>query len=383
MERNRMKLLIGMTACVVAATACLAQERVQDVARLQGQRTNQLMGYGLVVGLDGTGDGGKSQATVRALMAMHRRFHQPIVDPLELKANNSVALVAVTAQIPEFGAREGQPIDCIVTTVGEAKSIKGGELLVTPMQYAMFDAQRPETQAIFALAGGRVELIDPKQPTRGVIRGGAVLEADFIYSFIEDGAVTLVLNDVHAGWPMAHAVAQAINHELSRPGAARDGAARGQAGGDVAQVMGPKNVVVLLPDYEQENPALFIKRVLEAEIFEPPKAQARVTINRTDNSVVLEGNPVVSPTTIFVSGLGSVSIGKPPPDAPPANASTAAAKPAGGADAGKKLSGAAAVSLDEFLATLAQANVPPPQVVRAIENLHRSGALHAQLVYRE
>jgi flagellar basal body P-ring protein FlgI len=258
----------------------------------------------------------------------------------------------------------------------------------------MFDAARPESQRIFALAGGRVELPDPNKPTRGVVRGGAVLEADFFYNFIEDGAVTLVINDNHAGWPMAHAIAQAINHELSRP-ATRGGGSDGRAveAADVAEVLGPKNVRVFIPDYELESPSLFIKRVLEAEIFEPPKAVARVTINRIDHSVVLEGSPTVSPTTVFVAGLGSVTIGKPTGDA-----AVGKGTPGGGADAtlrqtprtptsqpaGEGANGPArVVSLDDFLATLALASVPPAQVVRAIENLHRSGALRAQLVYRE
>ena len=128
--------------------------RVQDVARLQGQRTNKLMGYGLVVGLNGTGDGEKYASTMRALMSLHRRYAAPVLSEEDLKGNNSVAIVAVEVTIPEYGAREGETLDVVVSVVGRAKSLGGGQLLTTPLQFAMFDPQDPSTQQIFALAGG-------------------------------------------------------------------------------------------------------------------------------------------------------------------------------------------------------------------------------------
>ena len=350
----------GLLVAALLAAPLEAQERVQDVARMHGQRTNNLMGYGLVVGLNGTGDGGKSASTLRALAAMHRRFAQDVLNPVELRSVGSVALVAVEAVVPEYGAREGQALDVRVSTVGEAKSLRGGRLLTTPLQYAMFDPQRPETQRIFALAAGAVE-VEGDSPTTGIIRGGAVLEADFFYNFLDGDSFTLVLNDTEAGFPMAHAVANAISLEVSHP--AEGGGATRRAGGEAATALGPRNVRVRIPHYELERPASFIRRVLETVIFEMPEQPARVTINRRDRQVVVSPGAVVAPTILYIPRFGSIVIGQPEEE--------------------EARDGAQRVPLNDLLTALSQVNVPPDQVVRAIESLHRSGHLHAQLVYRE
>jgi flagellar P-ring protein precursor FlgI len=364
------------------AAGAAAEVRVQDVARLQGQRTNPLTGYGLVVGLNNTGDGGKSAVTMRALMEMHRRFAQEVLHPAELKANDSVALVAVEAVIPEFGAREGQTVDVVVSAVGEAKSLRGGRLLTTPLQYALFDPARPETQRIFALAGGKVELTDPTVPTVGLIRGGAVLEADFFYNFIADDAITLVLHDTHAGYPMAHAVARAVNHEFTRiapPGGRSAGPNPAGLPQELAVALGPKNIRVTIPSYEQARPAAFIARVLEAPIWVMPEQRAVVTISRADRQISFTQAVTVSPTTLYVAGLGSVTIGDPPRGQQSASAASPAVP--GGDPNGPGPAGA--VPFSELLNLLNRVNTPPEQIIKAVEHLHRSGALHAQLVYKD
>lgn len=368
----RMKAACCTVVAILMGAGALAQVRVQDVVKLQGQRTNPLMGYGLVVGLDGTGDGGKSVVTMRALMQMHQRFAQPVIAPDELKNNKSAALVAVTAEVPEFGGREGQKLDVRISCLGEARSLKGGTLLITPLQYALFDPQRPETQAILALAGGRVEVSDDEaaSQTAGVIRGGAVLEHDFYYNFIENGKITLVLDDTQAGYPMAHAVARAVNTELSRPNEQRRGAGRQIVSDEeIAVATGPRSVVVTIPPYELSSPSNYIRSVLKAVVFDIPEQQARVTIDKNNLQVVLTGNVTVAPTILYVPGMGSVTLGQ--------GDAAADGKPA------DPNAPAAGVQLQDLLRLMSQASVPPAQVVKAIEDLHRSGALHAQLVYRD
>jgi flagellar P-ring protein precursor FlgI len=372
----------ALLSLLALAAGAAAEVRVQDVARLQGQRTNPLAGYGLVVGLSNTGDGGKSAVTMRALMEMHRRFAQEVLHPAELKSNDSVALVAVEAVIPEFGAREGQTVDVVVSAVGEAKSLKGGRLLTTPLQYALFDSARPETQRIFALAGGKVELTDASVPTVGLVRGGAVLEADFFYNFIADDTITLVLHDTHAGYPMAHAVARAVNHEFSRFSQPAARASGSQAAGippELAVAVGPKNVRVTIPPYELARPAAFIARVLETPIWVMPEQRAVVTISRADRQISFTQAVTVAPTTLYVAGLGSVTIGDPPPGEDEARR----AAPAAQAEDPNSPAPAGAVPFSELLSLLNRVNTPPEQIIKAVEHLHRSGALHAQLVYRD
>ncbi len=380
--------MVTVFAALLAPPAA-AEVRVQDVARLQGQRTNKLMGYGLVVGLNGTGDGEKYVPTMRALMRLHQRFHSPVVELSEVRGNRSVALVAVEAQIPEWGAREGQTIDVTVSAIGSAKSLKGGQLLVTPLQYALFDEQDPMTQGILALAGGRVSLLSEAEPSRGIISQGATLEEDFIYSFIEDDRITLVLDDAHAGWPWAQMIARAINHEHSgaltlRPGA--NGDVTDTGGADVAVAADPRNVIVVIPGYERSNPAAFISRVLQTPLFMLPQQQARVTINRATKTVSFTGSVRVSPTTLAVPGLGNVTIGR--SESPGRNG--AAAEPAGrptpAAAAAPAASptlrpASAAVEFSEFLAALSGVKASPDQIIAAIESLQRSGSLHAQVQY--
>ena len=368
--RNRAPLLIAVAA-FIAADAARAEVRVQDIAKLQGQRTNRIMGYGLVVGLSGTGDGGKNEHTMRALMAMHRKFHQPVLGAEELKNANNVALVVVEATIPEFGAREGQTIDVAVSAIS-AKSLKGGRLLTTPMQYAAFDEKDPATQQIMGFSGGWVELPNAEVATRGVIHAGCTLEADFFYNFILDGAIMLVLDDEHAGYPWANLVARSINDQTINLAAleSENTGADGRAlvpGGETATALGPKNVVVRIPSYELPNPANFISRVLGSLILQTPEQPARVCINRTTGNVSFTGSVTIAPTILQIPGLGTIAVGAP-------------------ADANAGANGAAAdknIPLETLLNTLSKLQLTPEQLIAAIEHLHRSGTLHAQLVYAE
>lgn len=365
--RHIWPLLVAAAAVLLGGAAVgEADVRVQDIAHLQGQRTNHLMGYGLVVGLPGTGDGEKYSATMRALMSLHQRYHAPVLATEELKGNNSVALVIVEADVPEFGARSGQTIDVTVSVVGAAQSLAGGQLLTTPLQYAMFNADDPGTQYVLALAGGPVQVLNEQQPTRGVIRQGATLEEDIFYTFIDGDRLTLVLDDVHAGWPWAHMVARAINHELARPDDPQNTSATGRRVVDAepATALGPKNVVVHIPSWELADPANYISRVMQTSLFMLPQQMARVVINRTTHQVSFTGAVTVSPTILQIPGVGTVLVGKP-----------------SSATAGSAADEAEPVEFRELLSILSAIKVPPEQLVNAIEQLHQSGSLHAQLQY--
>ncbi len=347
--------------CLLAASAP-AEVRVQDVSTLKGQHTNRLMGYGLVVGLPGTGDGEKYLPTMRALAAIHERYHQPIMSDADVKGNKSVAIVTVEALIPEYGARAGQAIDIVVSAVGSSKSLAGGQLLTTPLQYALFNQDDPVTQAIFALAGGQIFIPDDKSPTRATVPGGAVMEQDCFYSFIENGDITLVLDDAHASWQWARALARAINHETSNPDMQPQSSAGHQVVlRDIAHAIGPKNVVVHIPTYELANPAGFISRVLQTPLFMLPQQAARVTINRTTKNVSFTAGVTISPTVLQIPGIGTVLIGKP--------------------QDGDETGELRAIEFRELFDTLSAIQVTPEQLIDAIEHLHDTGTLHARLDY--
>ena len=353
-------------AIVVGLVATAAGEmRVQDIAQLQGQRTNRLMGYGLVVGLNGTGDSSKSAPTMRALMKMHQRFHQPVLALEELDDVSNVAIVTVEAEVPEFGVREGERVNVIVSAFA-AESLKGGQLLTTPLQYAMFDPDNPATQQVFALAGGRIDLPDESNSRRGVIHDGCTFEADFYYNFVLDGAITLVLDDEHAGYTWSQLVARVINHEISNPNDAQALARRGDANLPAAVAIGPKNIRVRIPDYELTRPAGYISRVLQAVVFATPKQQALVCINRATGNVSFTGNVTISPTVLQIPNLGTIAVG----------AGESEAALGGDSDAQQ-------IAFQELLGTLSKLQLGPGEMVAVVEHLHKTGTLHAKLVYTE
>ncbi|MBK9120358.1 MAG: flagellar basal body P-ring protein FlgI [Phycisphaerales bacterium] len=368
--RSTVPRAAALLAVGLLVAGAVAQVRVQDVARLQGQRTNKLMGFGLVVGLPGTGDGEKYVPTIRALMKLHERHHAPVLNLDEVKGNKSIALVVVEATIPEFGAREGQTIDVTVSTLGTATRLTGGQLLTTPLQYAALDPEDPGTWTIFALAGGRVTTPDASTPTRGLIAAGAVLEEDVVYNFLRQGVITLVLDDTHADFTWANLVARSINHELSGPLAPTLSGDTPDEGGliPLAHALDAKNVLVHVPPYEQGDLARFISRVQQAPLFDLPEPAALVTIDRATRNVAFTASVRVSPAVLQIPGLGTLRIGAPregePETAPP---DTTAAR---------------TVGFDELFRTLSAIQATPDQIIDAIEHLHRAKALHARIQYR-
>ena len=139
----------------------------------------KLTGLGLVVGLDGTGDGGKNLPAMRALQAVLQRMNAPAALE-ELKNANNVAVVLIEATVPRTGLRRGQRLDCYVSSLMGAKSLRGGRLLVCPLTTAQItDTQTP------AIASGPVYIENADVLTSGKIPSGAVLKSNFTSNFIE------------------------------------------------------------------------------------------------------------------------------------------------------------------------------------------------------
>lgn len=365
----RAELRITVVLVALLASGTTRAQTVQDFCSLQGQRTNKLMGYGLVVGLAGTGDADTNANTRIALATMHKRFHQPVIDWEALQNAKNVAIVTVEAEIPEYGAREGQTIDVVVSAFS-AISLRGGQLLTTPLQSASFDPKDPATQRIFAFAGGRIITDDTLNPARGIIRGGATLEADVIYNFVLNGQITLVLDDGKAGFGWAERIARVINIGMTNPAqqamAARRQERRVIAPTYLARAHGPKNITVRIPTEQLDDPAPFIARVLETKVFTFPEQRARVVINRINHTITSTGAVSISPTTVTLPGLGLVTVGQV-------------------ADEGQEQTESAThvVPFQEFLELMSKLQLSPRQMVQAVEQLHRMGAIHAELIYSE
>lgn len=258
--------------------------RIKELARVSGVRNNQLFGYGLVVGLDGSGDSNQVAFTARAVANLMQRFGVSIA-PETLKTRN-VAAVVVTADLPPF-VREGNRIDVLVSSVGDARTLQGGTLLQTPLEgadgqvYAV--AQGPVSIGGFA-AGGRGANVTRNHPTVGRIPNGAIVEREVPVTAVKDGELSLLLS--RPDYATAARVVQAINRKL---GAA---AARSVDAGTV-RVRVPagraNDLVGLVAELE----------VLPVETDTP----ARVVINERTGTVVIGGRVVIAPVAVSHGGL--------------------------------------------------------------------------------
>src|SRR5215475_7584169 len=128
-----MKRVLILILALLFSTQCALAEKIADITRLSGQRTNVMTGLGLVYGLKGTGDGGDFLPAIKPLASMLGKFSDPATVQ-ELQKVQNVALVSITATIPADGVRNGDKIDVYVTSLGSASSLKNGRLFVTPLQ---------------------------------------------------------------------------------------------------------------------------------------------------------------------------------------------------------------------------------------------------------
>src|SRR5881394_91107 len=235
------KLLPILCTLTLLLSSSAHAVRIADITRLNGQRTNVLTGLGLIVGLRGTGDGGDFAPAIRPLAAMLGKFNDKS-DVRELGNVSNVALVSVTAVLPPRTVRNGDKLDVYVSSLGAATSLKGGRLLIMPLQGPTPDS------GIFAMAQVATVLEDATVPTHALIPGGAVMEADLPAQVIQKGRLTLILNEPAASWTTASTIAKIINDSEG-------------TGETMAIAVDSKNVVVTLPANERDNPAGFISRV--------------------------------------------------------------------------------------------------------------------------
>lgn len=266
--------------------------RVKDITLVQGGRDNQLVGYGLVVGLANRGDN-KSEPAKTAVFNMLKRFG--IHGLTELKFD-TVAAVMVTADIPAF-ARNGTRIDVIVSAMGEAKTIQGGVLLQTPLLgaddtvYAV--AQGPVAVGGFSEGAGGAggATVQKNHPTVGIISGGALVEREIPATFVRDNSVELLM--FNPDYASAARLAQAINQEFPQSA--------------IAKTAG--TVEVSVPDDFKGFEVNFIARIGAIEV--EPDTPARVVINERTGTIVATSNVRIS-TVALSHGSVVVSIAKVP-----------------------------------------------------------------------
>lgn len=267
----------------VAAASAKAGDavRLKDLGKLQGWRDNALIGYGIVTGLAGTGDSPSNRTTRQALANMLAQFNLT-VSPEQVQSRN-VAVAMVTAALPPF-AREGDALDVSVTSVGDARSLVGGTLLMTPLKAANGRVYAL-AQGALAVGGYRYDangnMVQKNHPTVGSVPGGATVEVGLANDdrTAPLSRITFVLHT--PDYTTAHRVATAINEQL---------------GDSVAEPVDASGVSIRVPDAEQARPVAFLAR-LEGVGVEPDR-RARVIINERTGTLVAGGDVRISKVAI-------------------------------------------------------------------------------------
>ncbi len=342
-------LFLGLIA---AAFPAMAQTRLADICRAKGQEEITLQGQGIVVGLPGTGDG-DLVATQRSMGALLQKLGNPLGAGglAELKNFKNVALVIVTATVPAAGARQGDKINCTVSSMGAAKSLKGGMLLPT----ALIGPGVPGDMPVYAFAQGPVELDDQKLLTTGTIFGGCRIEVDFFNPFFSrDGRLTLVLNENHSGFQVAYMVAQQINSYFE---------SEQLAGSNLARAINQANVLVDIPAQYRSDPVMFVADVLGLEIYEPQSA-ARVIINERTGIIVITADVEIGAVIVthknFAIQTGAGESASQFVEIDPNKTQTA--------------------KLDSLIAALQAVHAPTQDIIDIIKDLAKSKRLYAKLV---
>lgn len=275
-------LVLGLTDLLHAA-------RIKDIASFRGVRSNQLVGYGLVVGLAGTGDGDDAVFTLQSMSSMLEKMGVT-VSPDDIKVKN-VAAVMVTAELPPF-ARSGSRMDALVSSIGNAKTLGGGTLLMTPLKgadgqvYAV--AQGPVATGGFLVSSGAGDKVAKNFPTVGRVVQGVSVEREIPFDLNQKDSLMLALNK--PDFTTATRVAQAINAGLSV---------------NVARTQDSGTVHVAVPPGYSGNIAALIAAVEGLSVT--PDNVSRVVINERTGTVIMGENVRIA-TVAIAHGNLSVEI---------------------------------------------------------------------------
>jgi flagellar P-ring protein precursor FlgI len=359
-------MLAGFALSLPAAASA---ERVKDLASVAGVRGNQLIGYGLVVGLDGTGDQ-TSQApfTIQSIKNMLAKFGVTIPATANPQLKN-VAAVTVHADLHAF-SKPGQTIDVTVDSIGNAQSLRGGSLLLTPLRgvdgevYAM--AQGSLVVSGFGVQGKDGSRISINVPSSGRVPNGASVEREVPSSF---GSTPYVMLNLHTpDFTTAAKLVDGINTLL---------------GADTAQAIDPVSVRVAAPiDLNQRISYL---STLENIEIQPGEAPARVIVNSRTGTVVIGSRVRVTPAAVAHGSLSVTITERTDVSQPgPLSGGTTVTTPRSQIDVqqpeARMFVFNAGVNLDEIVRAVNQVGAAPGDLVAILEALKEAGALRAELI---
>ena len=264
--------------------------RVKDITRVKGVRSNQLIGYGIVVGLAGTGDGQSSEFTIRSVANMLQRFGVD-VNPDNLSLDN-VAAVMVTAKLPPF-SQTGDQIDVTLSSLGDADNLQGGTLLMTPLQ-------GPSGKKVYAVAQGPVSIggfnagqggdqVRQNHTTVGRVPNGALVEKAVPNKFSNNNRISLVLNEPN--FTTAENIAKVINNHFGYS----------PQGKKYAKALDAGQVEVKVPNHYQDRKVELVSRLGKLSVR--PDTAAKVVINERTGTIVMGHNVRLSKVSVSHGNL--------------------------------------------------------------------------------
>ncbi|TAK84885.1 MAG: flagellar basal body P-ring protein FlgI [Aquabacterium sp.] len=372
-----MRALFVLLACLAllapAARAATASVRIKDIARVQGQRQHALVGYGLVTGLAGTGDTPGNRATRQSIANLLSQFNVGI--PADTVSSRNVAAVMVSAHLPAT-ARSGDVVDVTVSSLGDARSLVGGALLVTPLKgpdgrvYAL--AQGPLTVGGYKYdANGNV--VQKNHPTTATVPGGASIEvAPPIRPDNAQAGSLLSISLADADYTTAGRVAEAINREL---------------GGNAAEAVDAQGVAVRVPQQYQGRLVELVRRIESLEV--DPDQRARVVVNERTGTVVAGADVRIAPVAISygdlkISVVSETAVSQPTLVARPSsgivtlpytNTRVDVQEPSGGA-----LVTQPGGTVADLVQALTRLKTSTRDIVSILKALKSAGSLHAELI---
>ena len=364
------RLLLSLALLICAPLAASAGEaRIKDLVNFDGVRGNDLVGYGLVVGLDGTGDGIRNAPfTEEAMVTLLERLGINVTG--EQFRPRNVAAVLVTAVLPPF-ARAGSKIDVTVSTIGDAGSLMGGTLIMTPLNGA--DGQIYAVAQGSVISGGQVAegeaaSVTEGVPTSGVIPAGARIEREIAFDFNALTEIRLALRD--PDFTTASRIEEAINRAM---------------GGRIARML--DSGTVLLDVDRKDLPAL-PRLIADIENIEvAPDQPARVVVDQRSGTIVLGSDVRISRVAVTQGSL-TLRVQETPvalqpnpfaPDGPPIILPRTQVAIDEGDSPGLVLV-EESVSLPEVIEGLNALGVSPRQMIDILKAIKAAGALHAEFL---
>lgn len=357
-------LLFSFTAPVLAADPLQPMVRIKDLATIEGVRSNQLVGMGLVVGLQGTGDRG---GTAMQMMSNMTKQFGILMDPRQIRSRN-IAVVSVTATLPPF-ALPGQNADVLVSTLGDAKSLQGGVLLQTALKgangqtYAV--AQGPLTLGGFDGGSAGGSSVRRNITTVARIPDGGIVEQGVPMNFSQGGQMNLLLR--RPDFTTAQRIASALNAKF----------------GNVASPVDGGRVEVTLPESLRNSPSSFIASMEGLTIR--PDTVARVVINERTGTVVMGGRVTIGAAAVSHGSL-TVRIDKMTGVSQPGILSGGTTKKVTNdtvgieEGTGQILTLPTSSTVEDLAAALNVVGASPRDLIPILQALNEAGALHGELI---